>query len=359
MTSPQSMFPSFRDIPEAIRGPLLMQAALAKQSGYGRGYSSPGTGPTNYDGTPMSRRDIKENFHLRGLQRRADMAGLTGLMQHDRALNVLSSMPTGSQQVGFSPTGPQTDLQRAFAEKNNTASFLDMLRGDQPISPQVLRNQGLKQMYQGGQLGEDAAGMAAIEPDELYRRSLELTQAVPARDETTINVGGMAPQSIQEQAQDAVLQREGKPTLWGQKNPELYGFGIRPDQSAAEVGRLIDAAAGKDVGSPGLFSPTPPASEPQLSSGLLEKLQAYLRMRAESEPGFYTPGNTGGFFAMPGTKRGLSFLDTLIGAQEPVQPEALHAPNRENKYSPFGDKQYWERMEQVPVAPWDIFSTPK
>jgi len=88
-------------IPEAgnERLPMLLMAALAKQSrGYGGGGYGGNRAPANYDGMPVCRRDVKENFHLRGLQRRADMQGLGDLLHQSRMNNVLDSMPAGSQQ---------------------------------------------------------------------------------------------------------------------------------------------------------------------------------------------------------------------------------------------------------------------
>lgn len=360
------MFPtSFHEIPQGMRFPLLMQAAIAKQTGnYGRSAAPPvmsslaARQADAYARKAMRRDDARDAMQY-SMERSAWRGGMPmggGAM----------AMPLADGTSQFQPFQDDANIARQKQVSENT--LLGQLMSGQPADPQMLRNHGLMQMQQAGQLFNDPAGMNAKDPAGQHQWDLEAIGALPAAG-TTVNVGAMAPPTIQEQAQDAVLQREGKPTLWGQKNPELYSFGIRPDQSAAEVGRLIDNAAGKDVATEGqtpvpgtpdwMGAYTGPSSQPALSSDVLEKVQAYLRMRTQSEPEFYKPGDKGGFLTAPSTKRGLSFLDMLMGAQGPVDPEAFRKPVRETQYSPLGDKQYWENYQQVPIAPWDIFSTPR
>ncbi len=195
------MFPnSFQDIPQSMRAPLLMQVALAKQANGYRGYG----GGTNFDGTPVTRRDIKEGSHLRGLQRRAEMQGISDALHQSRMGNVLESMPVNGQ----------TELMRQFNNKQADATFLDMLNGGAPVDPQLIRNQGLKELWQAGQLSQDAPGMSAITPTTQHQWDLEMGGALSPAG-TTVNVGaGAAPQTIEQQAADAVLKSRGEKTEW-------------------------------------------------------------------------------------------------------------------------------------------------
>jgi len=314
-----------------------MQAALAKvmkSSGYGTGSSSPNTGGLFNPRAAYlaNNRAIRRADARDAMQYQTERAAWRGGTPIGGGA---TAMPTVDGATPFQQA--QEAASNAHAEQQAAYSLINALRGDEPVDAQLLRNRGLSQLYQAGNLAQDEPAMNAVTPQRYHSMQLEASgQKEPSETSSTTK-------TVVEQAQDAAARATGQPTNWERTSELFKNFRLPEDAPAVDIGRALDRAAGED---PALVTP-----------GLLMAIRQHLMSKigpspttgTAPDPSYYVPGTRGGFFSLPSTNRGYTLLDMLIGNENP-QPGPILDLHRSGAYSPLGDREYWK--QQVPEGQW-------
>lgn len=308
------MFPkSFHEIPEGMRVPLLMQVAMAKQGGgYGRGGSPPiMSSLAARQADAYARKAMRRDDARDAMQYSMERAAWRGGMPMGGGATAMPSVPGVSQFQPF-----QNAAVNDHRDQQATYNLLDQLRGGQPVDPQILRNQGLKQLFQSGQLAQDAAGMNSLTPTGQHQWDLEMAGAIAPKESTSIDIGPT--QLLAQKAADAVANDLGQPTSW-QQSPIGAATGVAEDYSLTDLAGALGARI-RDKASTPAGLPALRTTAPQLDDKALTAIREELaRKNAEAAltatkdaPAvpYYTPGQRP-MGAAPDVAAGLSLLDLL------------------------------------------------